>query len=121
MDALQHSPENTDVLTTLGLLFLRWDRVSSCAPKAVRFDIMSMFPWHLNTLPRWWCSLNLLTRPLITIICRSNDNGKALEYLGNSLEYDPRNPRTILASGSIIQVRSTLHYPHLTALIISKT
>jgi Bardet-Biedl syndrome 4 protein len=56
MEALQHSPENTEVLTTLGLLFLR-----------------------------------------------SNDNSKAFEYLGNSLEYDPRNPRTILAAGSIIQ------------------
>ena len=35
---------------------------------------------------------------------RSNDNAKAFEYLGNSLAHDPRNPRTILAAGSIIQV-----------------
>ncbi len=28
---------------------------------------------------------------------------KAFEYLGNSLTYDPKNPKTILAAGSIIQ------------------
>ncbi len=28
MQALEHSPENTEVLTTLGLLFLRWVSLS---------------------------------------------------------------------------------------------
>ena len=31
------------------------------------------------------------------------DNAKAFEYLGNSLTYDPKNARTILAAGSLIQ------------------
>ena len=56
MAALENSPENTEVLTTLGLIFLR-----------------------------------------------RNENEPAFEYLGNSLTYDPKNPKTILAAGSIIQ------------------
>ena len=31
------------------------------------------------------------------------NNAKAFEFLGNSLTYDPKNPKTILAAGSIIQ------------------
>ena len=31
------------------------------------------------------------------------NNAKAFEFLGNSLTYDPRNAKTILAAGSIIQ------------------
>ena len=31
------------------------------------------------------------------------NNTKAFEYLGNSLTYDPKNAKTILAAGSIIQ------------------
>lgn len=56
-DALQCSPENSDILTTLGLLYLR---------TAYRSE-------------------------------------KAFECLSTSLTHDPRNPRTILAAGSIIQ------------------
>ena len=32
------------------------------------------------------------------------ENYKAFEYLGNSLTHDPKNAKTILAAGSIIQV-----------------
>jgi Flp pilus assembly protein TadD len=31
------------------------------------------------------------------------NNAKAFEFLGNSLTYDPKNAKTILAAGSIIQ------------------
>jgi Bardet-Biedl syndrome 4 protein len=56
MDALEGSPENAEILTAIGLLFLRL-----------------------------------------------GNNTKAFEHLGNSLTYDPKNPKTILAAGSIIQ------------------
>ena len=55
-EALEFSPENPDVLTTLGILYLRM-----------------------------------------------GDSLKAFEHLGNSLTHNPRNPKTILAAGSIIQ------------------
>lgn len=60
-EALQHSPENTEVLTTLGILYLR-----------------------------------------------ANESEVAFSHLGNSLCHDPKNPRTILAVGSMIQVRLRL-------------
>jgi Bardet-Biedl syndrome 4 protein len=56
MEALEICPENPELLTTVGLLFLKM-----------------------------------------------GDNTKAFEYLGNSLTYDPKNAKTILAAGSIIQ------------------
>jgi len=56
LEALEFSPENPDLLTTVGLLYLRL-----------------------------------------------GENVKAFEYLGNSLTYDPKNAKTILAAGSIIQ------------------
>eukprot|EP00878_Enallax_costatus_P021778 GHUV01023071.1.p1 GENE.GHUV01023071.1~~GHUV01023071.1.p1 ORF type:complete len:412 (+),score=86.66 GHUV01023071.1:96-1331(+) len=56
LEALEHSPENPDILTTLGVTFLRL-----------------------------------------------GDNQRAFDHLGTSLMHDPRNPRTILAAGSIIQ------------------
>lgn len=55
-EALEICPENAELLTTIGLLFLKL-----------------------------------------------GNNTKAFEYLGNSLTYDPKNPKTILAAGSIIQ------------------
>ena len=36
--------------------------------------------------------------------CMLGNNTKAFEYFGNSLTYDNKNPKTILAAGSIIQV-----------------
>jgi len=56
LEALDYSPENPELLTTVGLLYLRL-----------------------------------------------GENFKAFDYLGNSLTHDPRNPKTILAAGSIIQ------------------
>jgi Bardet-Biedl syndrome 4 protein len=56
MEALEFSPESTELLTTVGLLYMR-----------------------------------------------RGDNDKAFEFLGNSLSHDPRDPKTILAAGSIIQ------------------
>ena len=56
LEALEFSPENTELLTTVGLLYLR-----------------------------------------------IGENFKAFDYLGNSLTLDPRDPRAILAAGSIIQ------------------
>eukprot|EP01038_Epipyxis_sp_PR26KG_P013114 gene13114-17578_t len=56
MEALEICPENPELLTTVGLLFLKL-----------------------------------------------GNNVKAFEYLGNSLTYDPKNAKTILAAGSIIQ------------------
>jgi Bardet-Biedl syndrome 4 protein len=56
LEALEFSPENPELLTTLGLLYLR-----------------------------------------------IGENFRAFDYLGNSLTHDPRNPKTILAAGSIIQ------------------
>lgn len=56
LEALEFSPENPEVLTTLGLLYLR-----------------------------------------------IGENFRAFDYLGNSLTHDPRNPKSILAAGSIIQ------------------
>ena len=55
-EALDHSPDNPDILTTVGLLFLRLGQ-----------------------------------------------NYRAFDYLGSSLQQDPRNPKSILAAGSIIQ------------------
>jgi tetratricopeptide (TPR) repeat protein len=56
LEALEFSPENPEILTTLGLLYLR-----------------------------------------------IGENFRAFDYLGNSLTHDPKNPKTILAAGSIIQ------------------
>jgi len=56
LEALEFSPENPELLTTVGLLYLRL-----------------------------------------------GENYKAFDFLGNSLTHDPRNPKTILAAGSIIQ------------------
>jgi Bardet-Biedl syndrome 4 protein len=56
MEALELCPESPDLLTTVGLLFLKL-----------------------------------------------GDNTKAFEFLGNSLTFDPRSAKTILAAGSIIQ------------------
>lgn len=56
MEALESCPENPELLTTVGLLFLKL-----------------------------------------------GNNTKAFEYLGNSLTYDPKSAKTILAAGSIIQ------------------
>jgi Bardet-Biedl syndrome 4 protein len=56
MDALEIAPESPELLTTIGLLYLKL-----------------------------------------------GNNTKAFEYLGNSLTYDPKQPKTILAAGSIIQ------------------
>eukprot|EP00735_Rhodelphis_limneticus_P006966 TRINITY_DN19443_c0_g1::TRINITY_DN19443_c0_g1_i1::g.17063::m.17063 TRINITY_DN19443_c0_g1::TRINITY_DN19443_c0_g1_i1::g.17063 ORF type:complete len:409 (+),score=37.38,sp/Q96RK4/BBS4_HUMAN/53.54/6e-136,TPR_11/PF13414.1/3,TPR_11/PF13414.1/1.1e-12,TPR_11/PF13414.1/1.3e-09,TPR_11/PF13414.1/2.2e-08,TPR_11/PF13414.1/8e-12,TPR_11/PF13414.1/0.00013,TPR_11/PF13414.1/0.05,TPR_2/PF07719.12/1.2e+03,TPR_2/PF07719.12/0.28,TPR_2/PF07719.12/0.00044,TPR_2/PF07719.12/1e-05,TPR_2/PF07719.12/5.6e-05,TPR_2/PF07719.12 len=61
LEALEHSPENPEILTTIGLLFLR-----------------------------------------------SGENFRAFEFLGNSLTHDPKNPKTILAAGSIIQDHSDM-------------
>ena len=58
LEALEFSPENPELLTTLGLIYLRL-----------------------------------------------GENYKAFDFLGNSLTHDPKNPKTILAAGSIIQVR----------------
>ena len=55
-EALDHSPDNPDLLTTVGLLYLRLGQ-----------------------------------------------NYRAFDYLGSSLAQDPRNPKSILAAGSIIQ------------------
>ena len=56
LEALDFSPENPELLTTIGLLFLRL-----------------------------------------------NESNRAFEYLGNALTHDPKNAKTILAAGSIIQ------------------
>lgn len=56
LDALDFSPENPEILTTLGLLYLRL-----------------------------------------------GENYRAFDFLGNSLTHDPRDPKSILAAGSIIQ------------------
>mmetsp|Transcript_15032 Transcript_15032/g.41072 ORF Transcript_15032/g.41072 Transcript_15032/m.41072 type:complete len:466 (-) Transcript_15032:165-1562(-) len=61
LEALDFSPENPELLTTVGLLYLRM-----------------------------------------------GENDKAFDYLGNSLTHDPRNPKTILAAGSIIQDHSDM-------------
>ena len=56
LEALEFSPESSEVLTTLGLLYLRM-----------------------------------------------GESYRAFDYLGNSLTHDPKDPKTILAAGSIIQ------------------
>ncbi|ETV65422.1 hypothetical protein H257_17847 [Aphanomyces astaci] len=56
LEALEFSPENPELLTTVGLLYLR-----------------------------------------------IGENFRAFDYLGNSMTHDPRNAKTILAAGSIIQ------------------
>merc|ERR1712100_554141 len=60
-EALEFSAENAEVLTTLGILYLRM-----------------------------------------------GENFKAFDYLGNALTHDPKNPKTILAAGSIIQDHSDM-------------
>ena len=37
-------------------------------------------------------------------MCRKGDNQRAFDHLGSALMHDPKEPRTILAAGSIIQV-----------------
>jgi len=61
LEALEFSPENPELLTTVGLLYLRL-----------------------------------------------GENYKAFDFLGNSLTHDPKNPKTILAAGSIIQDHSDM-------------
>jgi len=61
IEALEFSPENPELLTTVGLLYLRL-----------------------------------------------GENYKAFDFLGNSLTHDPKNPKTILAAGSIIQDHSDM-------------
>jgi hypothetical protein len=41
---------------------------------------------------------------VVLCCCRLGDNQRAFDSLGASLLHDPRNPRTLLAAGSIIQV-----------------
>jgi len=60
-EAYEFSPENPELLTTMGLLHLRM-----------------------------------------------GENYKAFDYLGNSLTHDPKNPKTILAAGSVIQDHSDM-------------
>merc|ERR1712093_581500 len=60
-EALEFSAENAEVLTTLGILYLRM-----------------------------------------------GENYRAFDYLGNSLTHDPKNAKTILAAGSIIQDHSDM-------------
>jgi Bardet-Biedl syndrome 4 protein len=61
LEALEFSPENPEILTTIGLLYLRL-----------------------------------------------GDNYRAFDYLGSSLTHNPRDPKTILAAGSIIQDHSDM-------------
>eukprot|EP00854_Cymbomonas_tetramitiformis_P024156 gene24156-29321_t len=61
LEALEFSPENPEILTTIGLLYLRL-----------------------------------------------GENYRAFDFLGNSLTHDPKNPKTILAAGSIIQDHSDM-------------
>mmetsp|Transcript_19620 Transcript_19620/g.66758 ORF Transcript_19620/g.66758 Transcript_19620/m.66758 type:complete len:407 (+) Transcript_19620:25-1245(+) len=61
LEALEFSPENPDILTTIGLLYLRL-----------------------------------------------GENYRAFDFLGNSLTHDPKNAKTILAAGSIIQDHSDM-------------
>jgi Bardet-Biedl syndrome 4 protein len=61
LEALEFSPENPELLTTVGLLYLRL-----------------------------------------------GENYRAFDYLGNSLTHDPKNAKTILAAGSIIQDHSDM-------------
>jgi len=39
---------------------------------------------------------------------RLGENYRAFDFLGNSLTHDPKNPKTILAAGSIIQDHSDM-------------
>jgi len=55
LEGLEFSPENGEILTTIGLLYIRM-----------------------------------------------GENFQAFQFLGNSLTHDPKNPKTILATGSII-------------------
>ena len=59
LEGLDYSPENPEILTTIGLLYIR-----------------------------------------------AGENFQAFQFLGNSLTHDPENPKTILATGSIIQDKS---------------
>lgn len=61
LQALEFSPDNPEILTTVGLLYLRLA-----------------------------------------------ENYRAFDFLGNALTHDPRNPKTILAAGSIIQDHSDM-------------
>mmetsp|Transcript_29413 Transcript_29413/g.79061 ORF Transcript_29413/g.79061 Transcript_29413/m.79061 type:complete len:409 (+) Transcript_29413:107-1333(+) len=61
LEALEFSPDNPEMLTTVGLLYLRL-----------------------------------------------GENYRAFDFLGNSLTHDPKNPKTILAAGSIIQDHSDM-------------
>mmetsp|Transcript_52742 Transcript_52742/g.125577 ORF Transcript_52742/g.125577 Transcript_52742/m.125577 type:complete len:412 (-) Transcript_52742:377-1612(-) len=61
LEALEFSPENPEMLTTIGLLYLRMQ-----------------------------------------------ENFRAFDFLGNALTHDPKNPKTILAAGSIIQDHSDM-------------
>ncbi|GMH32300.1 hypothetical protein BSKO_00134 [Bryopsis sp. KO-2023] len=61
LEALEHSPENPELLSNLGLLYLR-----------------------------------------------TGENFSAFDYLGRSLSHDPKNPKTILAAGSIMQDHSDM-------------
>jgi Bardet-Biedl syndrome 4 protein len=73
-EALEICPENPELLTTVGLLFLKL-----------------------------------------------GDNTKAFEFLGNSLTFDPRSAKTILAAGSIIQDNQVGAYTHTYTYIHTHT
>lgn len=53
-------------------------------------------------------SLRYLESNPFKISHRTNENTKAFAYLGTSLTFDPKNARTILAAGSIIQDHSDM-------------
>lgn len=65
-----------------------------------------------RSLHAMWIALQLqqqlagYVNPLcaLGVVCRLGDNQRAFDHLGTSLMHDSRNPRTILAAGSIIQV-----------------
>ena len=105
MEALEHSPENPEILTTLGLLFLRY-----CRGRHVRqCPTRSLVATGCMRARRPVCDAG----PPAPFARRTNDNNRAFDYLSSSLTHDPRNPRTILAAGSIIQVWQTPNCPGL--------
>ena len=77
--AVEFSPENPELLTTLGLLHMQVQRL------------------YTTTTKMWqsWTFANLFFQ--------RGEFQRAFEHLGNALTYDPVNPKAILAAGNMMQ------------------
>jgi Bardet-Biedl syndrome 4 protein len=122
-EAEKSSPEDRDVCHNKGMCYLylkQYERSIECFEVANSIQRHELTYMQLGRVQRLMgrdedalmtymdaCEFSSENPELLTIIgllhLKLGNNAKAFEYLGNSLTYDPKNAKSILAAGSIIQ------------------